>query len=179
MTMLKQIISLLCVFCLVGGATVTPVFAETTALSSEQQNAIAMLNDMTFLTTETNAAKNSRVFMEQAYSSLVNNDEQAHWPIRQKILLNTIRAKLFSKVESPISWFPWLSDKVYGNGNEKQCEAFAVLVYCVHILGDHIEAEKHTALAYVAPLSNSHDSNNPGIIPELMKYLNAMHTQIL
>ena len=98
-------------------------------------------------------------------------DEQAHWPIRQKILLNTIRAKLFSKVESPISWFPWLSDKVYGNGNEKQCEAFAVLVYCVHILGDHIEAEKHTALAYVAPLSNSHDSNNPGIIPELMKYL--------
>ena len=117
--------------------------------------------------------------MEQAYSSLVNNDEQAHWPIRQKILLNTIRAKLFSKVESPISWFPWLSDKVYGNGNEKQCEAFAVLVYCVHILGDHIEAEKHTALAYVAPLSNSHDSNNPGIIPELMKYLNAMHTQIL
>ena len=73
MTMLKQIISLLCVFCIVGGATVTPVFAETTALSSEQQNAIAMLNYMTFLTTETNAAKNSRVFMEQAYSSLVNN----------------------------------------------------------------------------------------------------------
>lgn len=98
-------------------------------------------------------------------------DEQAHWPIRQKILLNTIRAKLFSKVESPISWFPWLSDKVYGNGNEKQCEAFAVLVYYVHVLGDHIEAEKYNALAYVAPLSNSHGINNPGIIPELMNYL--------
>ena len=69
-------------------------------------------------------------------------DEQAHWPIRQKILLNTIRAKLFSKVESPISWFPWLSDKVYGNGNEKQCEAFAVLVSIplvfLHLQSPHI-----------------------------------------
>ena len=98
-------------------------------------------------------------------------DEKAHWPIRQEILLNTIRAKLFSKVESPLSWFPWLSDKVYGNENEKQCEAFAVLVYYVHVLGDHIEAEKHTALAYVVPLSNSHDRDNPGIIPDLMNYL--------
>ena len=101
-------------------------------------------------------------------------DEKAHWPLRQTILKNTIRAKLFSKVESPIAWFPWLSDQVYGDGNERQCEAFAVLVYYVHVLGDHIEAEKHTALAYVAPLSNSHDRDNPGLIPDLMRYLPAL-----
>ena len=101
----------------------------------------------------------------------VTYDEKAHWPVRQTILINTIRAKLFSKVESPIAWFPWLSDQLYGDGNAKQCEAFAVLVYYVHVLGDHIEAEKHTALAYVAPLSNSHDRDNPGIIADLMRYL--------
>jgi len=75
---------------------------------------------------------------------------------------------------SRIAWFPWLSDQVYGDGNERQCEAFAVLVYYVHVLGDHIEAEKHTALAYVAPLSNSHDRDNPGLIPDLMRYLPAL-----
>lgn len=101
----------------------------------------------------------------------VTYDEKAHWPLRQSILKNTIRTKLFSKVETPLAWFPWLSDQVYGNDNEKQCEAFAILVYYVHVLGDHIEAQKHTALAYVAPLSNSHDRDNPGIIPDLMKYL--------
>ncbi len=101
----------------------------------------------------------------------VTYDEKAHWSLRQTILKNTIRAKLFSKVETPLAWFPWLSDHVYGNENEKQCEALAILVYYVHVLGDHIEAEKHTALAYVAPLSNSHDRDNPGIIPDLIKYL--------
>ncbi|MBE5807202.1 MAG: hypothetical protein E7317_02555 [Clostridiales bacterium] len=101
----------------------------------------------------------------------VTYNENAHWPLRQTILKNTIRAKLFSKVETPLAWFPWLSDQLYGNENESQCEAFAVLVYYVHILGDHIEASKHTALNYVAPLSNSHDRDNPGIIPELIKYL--------
>lgn len=63
-----------------------------------------------------------------------------------------------------------MSNQVYGNKNEKQCEAFAVLVYYVHVLGDHIEAEKHTALAYVAPLVNSHDRDNPGIILDLLNY---------
>ena len=42
-------------------------------LSQEQKNAIAMLNYITFLTQETNSSKNSRLYMEQAYSSLINN----------------------------------------------------------------------------------------------------------
>lgn len=110
-----------------------------------------------------------RYFTHRGWS--VTYDAMAHWPIRQTILKNTIRAKLFSKVETPLSWFPWLSDQVYGNDNEKQCEAFAVLIYYVHVLGDHIGAESQAGLKNLAPLSNSHDRDNPGLIPDLMKYL--------
>lgn len=50
-----------------------PTLGEGAELSSEQSNAIAMLNHMTVLTQEINASKNSRVYMEEAYSSLINN----------------------------------------------------------------------------------------------------------
>ena len=109
-----------------------------------------------------------RNFTHRGWNATYN--AKAHWPLRQTILINTVRAKLFSKVESPVAWFPWLSDRLYGDGNARQSEAFAVLVYYVHVLGDHIEAERYTALAYVAPLSNSHDRDNPGIIRDLLRY---------
>ena len=47
--------------------------AESAALTDEQANAIAMLNYITVLTQDINASKNSRLYMEEAYSSLVNN----------------------------------------------------------------------------------------------------------
>ena len=47
--------------------------AETASLDETQRNAIAMLNYITVLTQEINASKNSRLYMEQAYSALVNN----------------------------------------------------------------------------------------------------------
>lgn len=50
-----------------------PAFGEGTELTSEQDNAIAMLNHITVLTQDINASKNSRVYMEEAYSSLINN----------------------------------------------------------------------------------------------------------
>ena len=50
--------------------TATPI---TAGLSEEQRNSIAMLNYLTMLTQEINASKNSRLFLENAYSSLVNN----------------------------------------------------------------------------------------------------------
>ena len=49
------------------------VNAETADLTAEQDNAIAMLNHITVLTQDINASKNSRVYMEEAYSSLINN----------------------------------------------------------------------------------------------------------
>lgn len=42
-------------------------------LSQEQKNAIAMLNYITVLTDEINESKNSRVFLEEAYTNLINN----------------------------------------------------------------------------------------------------------
>ncbi len=69
---LKQVISIILLMVLVTGI-VGFASAESATLTDEQRNAIAMLNYMTVLTQETNAAKNSRIFMEQAYSSLVNN----------------------------------------------------------------------------------------------------------
>ena len=47
--------------------------ADVAELTKEQLNAIAMLNYITVLTQEINASKNSRVYMEEAYSSLINN----------------------------------------------------------------------------------------------------------
>ena len=73
MTTLRRIISLVLVLCFILAMPVTQAKAENTSLTTEQRNAIAMLNYMTVLTQETNATKNSRLFMEQAYSSLVNN----------------------------------------------------------------------------------------------------------
>ena len=114
-------------------------------------------------------------------------DEKAHWPLRQQILRSTVKEELFSSLDTPLSWFPWLSETIYGSNNyDKQCESFCILLYCVHILGDHIEAgedkdlgqgesrpktlnEKTTGLAYILPLAHTEDRDNPGIIPDLIK----------
>lgn len=47
--------------------------AKNAALTDAQANAIAMLNYITVLTQDINASKNSRLYMEEAYSSLINN----------------------------------------------------------------------------------------------------------
>ena len=48
-------------------------FAEEDTTTAEQMTALAMLNHLTVLTQETNDSRNSRLFMEQAYSELINN----------------------------------------------------------------------------------------------------------
>lgn len=48
-------------------------FAEEDKTTTEQMTALAMLNHLTVLTQETNDSRNSRLFMEQAYSELINN----------------------------------------------------------------------------------------------------------
>lgn len=49
---------------------VTPI---TDGLTDEQRNSIGMLNYLTMLTQEINSSKNSRLYLENAYSSLMNN----------------------------------------------------------------------------------------------------------
>ena len=46
---------------------------STEQLDSTQSNSIAMLNYLTVLTQEIRASKNSRLYLEEAYSSLINN----------------------------------------------------------------------------------------------------------
>lgn len=48
-------------------------YAETAVLTNEQSNAMAMLNHITVLTQSINESKNSRLYLEEVYSSLVNN----------------------------------------------------------------------------------------------------------
>ena len=70
----KRVVGLAMVIALVfstfGGITAV---AEDVNLTDEQARAISMLNYVTVLTQEINDAKNSRVFMEEAYSELINN----------------------------------------------------------------------------------------------------------
>ena len=58
---------------LTGMLLSVPAYAKPSALTDEQSNAIAMLNYITVLTQDVNASKNSRLYMEGAYSSLINN----------------------------------------------------------------------------------------------------------
>lgn len=71
----KKFISIfLTVVCLLEIFSGSQVYAaQQTTLTDEQRNAIAMLNYITVLTQDINASKNSRVYMEQAYSNLINN----------------------------------------------------------------------------------------------------------
>lgn len=48
-------------------------FAEETELTEIQRNAIGMLNYLTVLTKEINESKNSRLYMEEVYSTILSN----------------------------------------------------------------------------------------------------------
>lgn len=54
------------------GTIITP-HEITNALSDPQRNSISMLNHLAILTQEINASKNSRMYLEDAYSLLINN----------------------------------------------------------------------------------------------------------
>ncbi|OON87007.1 hypothetical protein BXO88_05560 [Oribacterium sp. C9] len=95
----------------------------------------------------------------------VNYDRSAHWDIRQRILRNTVDKVLFSEVKSVFSFLPWDSD---GKKYKEQCESFCQLLYYIHIIGDHIAADKYNALYYTYHLTQLHDRDNPGIIPDLI-----------
>ena len=111
-------------------------------------------------------------------------DKKAHWSERQKILRNTVKKKLFPSLLSPVSK---VKEKIKGKSNEAlQCESFCTFLYCIHILGDHIEAgenerlggsetgsktikQKIDGLAYIDPLAHTHDIRTPGVIPDMIK----------
>ncbi len=95
----------------------------------------------------------------------VNYDSKAHWDVRQKILRNTVDKELFASSKSVFSWLPW---SLVSSNYKAQCESFCELLYYIHIIGDHIEADKFTALVYVDSLTELNDRDNPGVIPDLI-----------
>lgn len=104
--------------------------------------------------------------------NLTSYDDDAHWPKRQKILLNTVEKELFSSDNGLISTVT----NLFGSRKDKdKIESFSALLYYVHVLGDHIEADSIGKLAYVIPLSRQHESgDNPGLITELIGHLQVL-----
>ena len=105
----------------------------------------------------------------------LGDEDKAHWSVRQQLLLNTIDKELFSTENVIADFFSDVFQR--DNYEKKQRESFAILLYYVHILGDHLEAGKKTApmdkmnaVALIAPLTrpNYDTQNNPAIIPELI-----------
>ena len=101
--------------------------------------------------------------------NLEYTDDKANWTIRKSILKSTVQKMLFSNQKHSLDWL------IHGKkNNEKQIDSFCALLYYIHILGDHIEAEKYTQLAYIIPLVRPNDKENSGLIPELQKHLSIM-----
>lgn len=117
---------------------------------------------------------------------------KCNWPVRERILTSTVKFELFPSNDTVLTWFPWLEEKIFGEEVEsrahsrEQCEAFSMLLYYVHVLGDHIHAgdddrnakdgsltfkQKLTGLAYIDALTRPNDRDNPGIIPDLRSSL--------
>lgn len=67
---LSLVLSVVLVLSLFAGSS---AYAEEVELTAAQRNAVAMLNYITVLTQEINASKNSRMYLEEAYSALINN----------------------------------------------------------------------------------------------------------
>ncbi len=94
------------------------------------------------------------------------------WKKRQEIVRLTVNKELFAANNDflSFSWLPW--NQSISSINKKQIEAFCALLYYVHILGDHIEAEDYTPEEQIlVPISASHDRNSPSIIGDLIRYL--------
>ena len=107
-----------------------------------------------------------RLFTHRGWN--LGNEKDAKWSIRVKILRNTVHNELFQALDTPLSWFPWAEGVVFGKKDTKQQESFCILLYYIHVLGDHLQAEKFTDLAYISPLVRPNNKDNPGLIPEVL-----------
>ncbi len=96
------------------------------------------------------------------------------WKIRKKVLTSTVNLELFNKAPSAFSKIPFVENYLDSeDACNKQCEAFCVLVYYVHILGDYDEANAPTPefIQQLVPLYRANDVSNPGMIQDLIDIL--------
>ena len=90
------------------------------------------------------------------------------WEKRKPILLHTVNWTLFQG-KTLLSRIPWLSDVLY-RPNE-QCEAFCIIIYDIHILGDHIVGDTPDKLSSLEPLIQYNGFSESGIRLELIEQL--------
>ncbi len=67
-----RLLSILLIVGIMVGTLSISAFADDQDLTEDQNNAITMLNYLTVLTQEINSSKNSRIYLEEAYSDLIN-----------------------------------------------------------------------------------------------------------
>ena len=95
--------------------------ASTSSMSDKQMSSISMLNYMTVLSQEINSSSNSRLFLDNAYSDIVNNinpnavDEDSMEQIR--VLLNTIYA--YQSIETKRERIKYIYEQNQANAIQK------------------------------------------------------------
>ncbi len=97
-----------------------------------------------------------------------NYPNMEFWNLRRQVLIDVVYNVLF-KSDSLISNIPWVSNLLMGP--DEKCEAFAGMVYYIHILGDHIEGDDPEKLTDLEPLIHYVGFSSPGIIPELQEQI--------
>lgn len=111
----------------------------------------------------------------------LGDKEKAHWEKRQDILMNTVDSELFpddgwpviSKIQSLILKGGENREKKRRKDNP-QIESFSAILYYIHIIGDHLEADNYSKLTNLAPLAHLNDTSNPGVIPDIIYYSNKL-----
>ena len=94
---------------------------STSSMSDKQMSSLSMLNYMTVLSQEINSSSNSRLFLDNAYSDIVNNinpnavDEDSMEQIR--VLLNTIYA--YQSIETKRERIKYIYEQNQANAIQK------------------------------------------------------------
>ena len=98
------------------------------------------------------------------------------WEQRKKILTATVNKELFNKSPGILAKLPFGEGVVYSEkACNKKCEAFCELVYYVHILGDHLEANQYSdEFSQLIPLVRHEDPRSPAMINELISLANIL-----
>lgn len=93
------------------------------------------------------------------------------WKKRKEMLLEVVN-RVFFKQNPLLNRIPVISDILY-SPNE-QCNAFCAVIYYIHILGDHKEGNTPEKIKYIEPLVKYTNLSTPGIIVELIEYLQVL-----
>ena len=113
----------------------------------------------------------------EEYPSAKPHNMQKLWEQRKKILTATVNKVVFDKSPGILTKIPWGEGLIYSEAAcNEQCDAFCKFVYCVHILGDYLEADSCTdTFRQLIPLVYmGNDHKIPGLITDLISAANIL-----